>query len=360
MAEPKLLLLMLGINLVCCKSLELPWGAIDRRSSSSSCDYREGRWVYDESYPLYDSSTCPYLTTPFACNRNGRPDSLYQKFKWKPHSCSLPRFDALKFLGKMRRKRIMLVGDSMMRNQWESLVCLVQGVIPTSHKIITYNGPSMAFHALDFETSIEFTWAPLLVELKKGEGNKRFLHLDLIEDNARFWRNVNVLVFDSAHWWTHSHNHHHNMTSWDYYMEGQSVMKTMNPMTAYQKALTTWAKWIDLNLDLRMTRVIFRSMSTSHNRENGWKCYEESEPLPYLRQQHTPGQVLVVKKVIRQMSFPVYLQDITTMSALRRDAHPSIYRTRSRRRRTTPSSDCNHWCLPGVPDTWNEILSAMF
>lgn len=56
----------------------------------------------------------------------------------------------------------------------------------------------------DFETSIEFFWAPLLVELKKGAGNKRILHLDLIEENARCWKGVDVLVFDSAHWWTHS------------------------------------------------------------------------------------------------------------------------------------------------------------
>lgn len=58
------------------------------------------------------------------------------------------RFDALKFLAKVRRKRVMLVGDSIMRNQWESLVCLVQGVVPTGRKKVTYNGISMAFHAL--------------------------------------------------------------------------------------------------------------------------------------------------------------------------------------------------------------------
>lgn len=58
------------------------------------------------------------------------------------------RFDALKFLGEMRQKRIMLVGDSIMRNQWESLVCLVQSVLPTHRKKLTYNGPTMSFHSL--------------------------------------------------------------------------------------------------------------------------------------------------------------------------------------------------------------------
>ncbi|OAY39020.1 protein trichome birefringence-like 36 [Manihot esculenta] len=329
-----------------------------RHDSSSSCDLNSGKWVYDQSYPLYDS-TCPYLSTAVTCRKNGRPDSDYEKWRWKPHGCSIPRFDALKFLGKMRRKRIMLVGDSIMRNQWESLVCLVQGVIPTGHKTVSYNGPSMAFHALDFETTIEFSWAPLLVELKKGSGNKRILHLDMIEENARYWRNVDVLVFDSAHWWTHSEQ----WSSWDYYMEGQSLIKSMNPMIAYQKGLTTWAKWIDLNLDPRRNRVIFRSMSPRHNRENGWKCYNQREPLAFFSHQHVPEQLVVLKEVVRKMSFPVYLQDITTISALRRDGHPSVYRRAiSQEERQHPSgfsSDCSHWCLPGVPDIWNEMLNAI-
>lgn len=53
----------------------------------------------------------------------------------------------------------MLVGDSIMRNQWESLVCLVQGVVPTGHKKVIYNGPSMAFHALvRYAISNMFYW----------------------------------------------------------------------------------------------------------------------------------------------------------------------------------------------------------
>lgn len=42
---------------------------------------------------------------------------------------------------------MMLVGDSIMRNQWESLVCLIEAVIPPEKKTVTYNGPTMAFQA---------------------------------------------------------------------------------------------------------------------------------------------------------------------------------------------------------------------
>ncbi|CAA2994965.1 trichome birefringence-like 36 [Olea europaea subsp. europaea] len=330
----------------------------NRHSSLRSCDFGTGKWVYDQSYPLYDA-TCPYLSTAVTCRKNGRPDSDYEKWKWKPHGCEIPRFDALDFLGKMRRKRIMLVGDSIVRNQWESLVCLVQSVIPTARKTVTYNGPTMAFQALDYETSIEFFWAPFLVELKQGPGSKRILHLDLIEENARYWREVDVLVFDSAHWWTHSEK----WSSWDFLMEGNNAYKDMNPMVAYEKGLLTWANWIDLNLDPRKTRVFFRSMSPRHNRENGWKCYNQREPIGYFSHPHVPEQLLVLREVLKRMRFPVYLQDITTMSAFRRDGHPSIYARalgeKAKREMGGYSSDCSHWCLPGVPDTWNEILNAM-
>lgn len=329
-----------------------------RHDSLRTCDLRSGKWVYDQSYPLYDSS-CPYLTSAVTCQKNGRPDSDYEKWRWKPHGCSIPRFDALEYLGRMRRKRIMLVGDSIMRNQWESLVCLIQSVIPTDRKTVTYAGPSIAFHALDYETSIEFCWAPFLVELRKETGNKRILHLDLIEENAKYWRGIDVLVFDSAHWWTHSDR----WSSWDFLMEGNSVSRNLNPMVAYQKGLTTWAKWVDLNLDPRRTRVIFRSMSPRHNRENGWKCYNQREPLGYASHTHVPAQVQVLQGVLRRMNFPVYLQDVTAMSALRKDGHPSVYAKamgqKEKQHLRDYTSDCSHWCLPGVPDIWNEMLYTL-
>lgn len=49
-------------------------------------------------------------------------------------------------------------------------------------------------------------------------------------------------------------------------MEGNSLLRNVNPMVAYEKGLTTWAKWVDLNLNPSKARVIFRSMSPRHNR----------------------------------------------------------------------------------------------
>ncbi|WOL01543.1 protein trichome birefringence-like 36 [Canna indica] len=46
----------------------------------------------------------------------------------------------------------------------------------------------------DFQALIEFTWAPLLVELKEEEENKKVLHLDSIGENAKYWLGVDVVV----------------------------------------------------------------------------------------------------------------------------------------------------------------------
>lgn len=54
------------------------------------------------------------------------------------------------------------------------------------------------------------------------------------------------------------------------------------------------------------------------------------------------------------MSKPARLLDVTMLSQLRKDAHPSIYGGVGGHMR----ADCSHWCLAGVPDTWNQLLYA--
>ena len=47
----------------------------------------------------------------------------------------------------------------------------------------------------------------------------------------------------------------------------------------------------------------------------------------------------------------VRVLDVFNVSALRPDAHPGRYGE------LRPGvRDCSHWCLPGVPDVWNQFL----
>ncbi|MBH0063554.1 hypothetical protein I6E85_20795, partial [Pseudoalteromonas sp. NZS71] len=65
-----------------------------------------------------------------------------------------------------------------------------------------------------------------------------------------------------------------------------------------------------------------------------------------------PLSWVVVNKVLARIKKPVYLLDITFLSQMRKDAHPSRYSGGH------GGTDCSHWCLPGLPDTWNDLLYA--
>lgn len=64
---------------------------------------------------------------------------------------------------------------------------------------------------------------------------------------------------------------------------------------------------------------------------------------------------------LKERGVKVEYLNITRLSAYREDAHPSVYMqlfkdVDPKARDPERSSDCLHWCLPGVPDVWNQIL----
>lgn len=94
-------------------------------------------------------------------------------------------------------------------------------------------------------------------------------------------------------------------------------------------------------------------------------CYGETAPMSGMTYPGAyPDQMRVVEEVMSEMTSPVYLLDITLLSEMRKDGHPSIYSgdlSPAQRANPDRSSDCSHWCLPGLPDTWNQLFyTALF
>lgn len=72
----------------------------------------------------------------------------------------------------------------------------------------------------------------------------------------------------------------------------------------------------------------------------------------------------VIRDVFSETKVPITLLNITQLSSYRKDAHTSIYKkqwtplTPEQIANPVSYADCVHWCLPGLQDTWNELLFA--
>ncbi|OAY74817.1 Protein ESKIMO 1, partial [Ananas comosus] len=342
-----------------------------------TCDVSRGMWVYDNvTLPMYREDECPFLTDQVTCMKNGRRDDMHQKWRWQPNDCSLPKFNARLLLERLRGKRLMFVGDSLNRNQWESMVCLLQSELSPEERGVTRNGSSIIFRAEEYNATVEFYWAPFLVESNSDDPNihsiqHRIIKPESIAGHAAHWKGAEYLVFNTYIWWMntlHMKVRRPTATDWS---EHDEVVRA----EAYARVLRTWSNWVTENVDPTRTLVFFMSISPLHlspkdwGNPNGIKCANET--LPVLDYQ-TPLYIGLDRQMFdlaenatRSLAprIPAAFVDITTMSMYRKDAHTSVYTVRQGKVLTAEQhadpltyADCIHWCLPGLPDTWNLIL----
>ncbi|KAL0002181.1 hypothetical protein SO802_015962 [Lithocarpus litseifolius] len=324
------------------------------KHGKKGCDLFQGKWVYDHSYPHYKSGDCPFIEKEFDCQKNGRPDNQYLKYRWKPFACDLPSFNGASFLRRYRRKRIMFVGDSLSLNQWQSLTCMLHKAVPGANYTLARKGGVSTFRFPAYDLSLMYSRNAFLVDIVKNKLGRVLYPNSISSGNT--WKGFDVLIFDTWHWWLHTGR----KQPWDFVRYGGKTFKDLNRMVAYEKALITWSRWVEANIDPRKTMVFFQGVSPDHMSPSEWgdrnakTC--RGQTLPVLRENYPGGPhpaEVVLERVLRKMSKPVHLLKITTLSQLRKDGHPADYGYAGRR-----GMDCTHWCLPGIPDTWNELLYA--
>ncbi|GER55791.1 hypothetical protein STAS_33475 [Striga asiatica] len=351
------------------------YGVDDRfEFDPEECSLVEGRWVFNRSIePLYSDRICPYLDRQVTCVENGRLDSDYRYWEWQPDDCILPRFDPRKVLEKLRGKRLMFVGDSLQRGQWQSFVCLVESVIPNGVKSMKRGRLHSVFKAEDYNATVEFYWAPFLVEANSEfpvDLKKRILRVDSVGKHGKHWIGVDFLVFNTYVWWISDIK---TKSLWGSFANEQGYQELDTPI-AYKIGLKTWANWVDSNVDPNKTRVFFTKLSPTHLKSadwgnlNGTKCFNETKPIAnkrYWGSSSDKGMIGTVAQVVAKMKVLVTLVNVTQLSEYRVDAHTSVYSelrgkllTDEEKADPLHYADCIHWCLPGVPDTWNRILYA--
>jgi len=344
--------------------------------TQESCDVFSGSWVRDElTRPHYQESECPYIQPQLTCQEHGRPDKEYQYWKWQPNDCSLPDFNATLMLETLRGKRMMFVGDSLNRGQYVSMVCLLHKLIPEDEKSMETFDSLTVFTAKKYNATIEFYWAPFLLESNADNAvvhriSDRVVRKGSINKHGRYWKGVDILVFNTYLWWMTGLKMKILLGSFDDEVKDIVEISTED---AYRMAMKSMLRWARKNMDPKKTRVFFTSMSPSHAKSIDWggepglNCYNQTtliEDPNYWGSDCRKSIMKVIGEVFSKSKFPITFLNITQLSSYRKDAHTQIYKKQwnplTPEQIANPFSyaDCVHWCLPGLQDTWNELLFA--
>ncbi|XP_039016773.1 protein trichome birefringence-like 14 [Hibiscus syriacus] len=205
-------------------------------------------------------------------------------------------------------------------------------------------------------TTILFYWSSTLCRLERinnsDPDSSLALHLDRVPSFlTKFLHRFHVLVLNTAQHWIKAK---FIANCWIMHVNRKPIKEgiLMDMMNVKNYTVHRIVKWLDSQLPLHPgLKAFFRTRSPRHLDKTGF-C-NNTIPLTRGSRVFQEGSSdKIVETAVKGTRAKIL--DITALSELRDEAHKSQYHIFS----TSAYHDCLHWCLPGIPDTWNELLVA--
>ncbi|GAA0148963.1 hypothetical protein LIER_36836 [Lithospermum erythrorhizon] len=338
------------------------------------CDYARGRWISDRRRPLYSGLGCKqWLSDMWACRLTQRTDFSYEGYRWQPENCDMPDFKGSEFMNKMWNKTIAFIGDSLGRQQFQSLMCMVTAGedrpevedIGWKYGLVKHPGAirpdGWAFRFPYTNTTILYYWSATLTGIEPINATdlatEYAMHLDrppsFLEE---FISQLDVVVLNTGHHWNRGKV---NANRWVMHVNRKPVIDSKLAQIGNAKNFTVYsiARWLDSQMPLYPgLKAFFRTISPRHFFNGEWNTggsCDNTTPLTRGSEvQQDESTDPVISGAVKGTK--VKLLDITAISELRDEGHISHYTIKA----SSGINDCLHWCLPGIPDTWNELLCA--
>ncbi|XP_078433324.1 trichome birefringence-like protein (DUF828) [Wolffia australiana] len=351
------------------------------------CDASRGRWA-KSSRPFRYNASCPFHRNAWNCLRNGREGmNAMNSWVWIPDTCGDVGFDVgfdagfdpAAFLSAMRGRRIGFVGDSLNENFLVAFLCILRSADDTARKWKKKKAWRGGYFPL-FDVIVAYHRAVLLsrYQWQPAENTtspsktevKGFYRVD-VDVPADDWVNItnfyDILVFNTGHWW--GPDKFPKETPLVFYKSGQPILPPLSILEGLEVVVNHTVDFIAKEIPSK-TLKFWRSQSPRHFHGGEWNqngsCLFD-EPLKENqldswfepRNRGVNKEAREINRLIWQavQETDIHLLNITHMSEFRADAHPAIW-LGTKDAVKVWGQDCLHWCLPGLPDTWVDVLVA--
>ncbi|XP_004234695.2 protein trichome birefringence-like 19 [Solanum lycopersicum] len=342
-----------------------------------ACDISIGEWIPNPDGPYYTNTTCWAIHEHQNCMKYGRPDIDFLKWRWKPKGCELPIFNPFQFLDMMRNKSLAFVGDSVGRNQMQSLICLLSRAVYPIDESISLDENFKRWKYVDYNFTLATYWSPFLVKMKEADADgptkTGLFNLYLDEADEKWLSRIeefDYVIFNGGHWFTRCSVYYENNQLVGCRYCGLPNVTDLPSTYGYQRAIRTVLRSMN-KLENFKGITFVRTFAPSHFEGGEWnkggncvrrKPFRSNETsLEGLNLELYTIQVEEFKaaeKEGKKKGKRFRLLDTTQAMLLRPDGHPSRY-GHWPNENVVLYNDCVHWCLPGPIDSWSDFLLHM-